>query len=616
MKIDKDNAMLIDIQYVKPRKGEPDYLYIIWKDLKTNEKHLEVVKEPTVEIFFQKPELRNYTYNKNHEFISNLDRKTVKYKDIIFAIAHEMGDVGKQKLQDCFATGNYKALKEFMMYPYVFGADYDIRVLWRYQWMKHFENKTPKVITRGALDIEVDIMESNGDTNPVICPIDLITLIDMETNTSYTFALIGIECVEKDMSMMSSLEKEKEIKRREMYKSRLEQQEYIVNHQDELQKEVHALFDESYPDMKYNFYFYKDERKMLVHLFQLINTLKLDFIQIWNMPFDIPYIKERMEVLGLDPVEIMSHPDFPVKECRFKKDVRNFAVKNKNDWFNLTSYTIFVDQMRNYAAIRKSQQELRSNKLTYIAKRELNDEKLDYSEDGNIKTLSYNNYLKYILYNIKDVLLQCGIENRTTDLETFYATSYKNLTPYESIFKQTVKLRNVQYKSFMGRDIVPGTNINALMYNYEVKQNDSDDDDEDESEFEGALVGNPLLINDFGVKLFNHHTNNIFDYSIDFDMGAFYPSSIIAMNIDPSTLKFKAILDPSQYKCRGGNIPFNGITDIQLVETNSDSFSDDVSKEAFDNFQTGNIISTGVKWMNFPSISEIYNELKLLEGKE
>ena len=81
---------------------------------------------------------------------------------------------------------------------------------------------------------------------------------------------------------------------------------------------------------------------------------------------------------------------------------------------------VFTDQMVNYAAIRKGREELRSTTLNYIGQKELEDEKLDYSEDGNIKTVSYNNYLRYILYNIKDVLLQGGIEQATSDLETYY----------------------------------------------------------------------------------------------------------------------------------------------------------------------------------------------------
>ena len=604
--MDKNKAMLLDIQYVKPNKKNktPDYLYIIWKDLDTGEKHLQIVPEPMMEIYFEKPEFRNHKHNKGYARFEELDKKVVKYKDIIYAIVNDMGEAGQQKLQNYFNTGNYQGLKEFFIYPYVYGADYDIRVWYRQQWLENYDNDRSKVLTKGFLDIEVDTLESIGMPNPLFNPIDLVTVIDSSTNTSYTFALIGVDCPKKNIDEMDEKEKLDYLKKKEMYKNRLRQQEYYSSHVDELEREAHNMFDENYPNMEYKFYFYKDERKMIVHIFQLINKLKLDFIEVWNISFDIPYFIERCKALNLDPAEVICHPDFPVKECRFKKDTINFAVKNKSDFFHCSSYTIFTDQMINYAAIRKGGTELRSTRLTYIAEKEIGDEKLDYSEDGNIKTLSYNNYLKYILYNIKDVLLQGGIESKTTDLETYYLTSYKNITPYESEFKQTVKLRNVQYRSYQSQGLVPGENVNGFLYNHSEKE-----DDDDEPTFEGALVGNPLLIDDFGVELYGHPTNSIFKYSIDFDMSAFYPSTIRAMNIDPSTLIFKMILDSSQYDVRGGDIPFNGITDVQMVKTNSDSFTGDISKEVMDNFQTKNYLYTGNKWLNLPSVNDVYEEI-------
>ena len=608
MKINKDSAMLVDVQYVKANKraGTPDYLYIIWKDLDTGEKYMQPVQEPMMDIYFEKPEYRDHLYNKNYAKLETLDKKTVKAKDIIFAIANDMGDIGRNRLSECFTTRNYSGLREFLIYPYVFGADYDPRVWYRYKWMEAFNNDRAKEVTKGFLDIEVDTFEASGFPNSAVDPIDLVTIIDTSTNQSYTFILMGREYHERDMSDMSDDEKQKEIERGQMYEERHQQENYYYEHQDELLKEAHNLFDESYPGMDYHFYFYKDERKLLVHLFQLINTLKLDFIGIWNMPFDIPYIMERMVALGLDPKEIMCHPDFPVKECYFKKDTINFAIKNKSDAFKLSSYTIFVDQMVIYAAIRKGQQELRSNKLTYIAEREIGDVKLDYSEEGNLKTLGYRNWLKYVLYNIKDVLLQTGIEEKTTDLDTYYMTSYENITPYEGEFKQTVKLRNAQYLFYLKNGMVPGENVNGFMYNNSKEE----DDDDDDVKFEGALVGDPLLIDNFGVKMFGKQTNNIFRFSVDFDMTSFYPSSIFAMNIDPSTLIFKMFLMANNYDVRGGKYKFNGITDTQAVDYNTDTFKDDVAKECIDNFQTRDYITTANKWMNLPSVNQVYDRLK------
>jgi hypothetical protein len=98
-------------------------------------------------------------------------------------------------------------------------------------------------------------------------------------------------------------------------------------------------------------------------------------------------------------------------------------------------------------------------------------------------------------------------------------------------------------------------------------------------------------------------------------MTAFYPSTIFAMNIDPSTLIFKMYLNPNQYDVRGGEIPYHGITDVQMVKENNDSFADDVGKEVMDNFQTGNILSTGHKWMNLPSVNDVFNECMKKLGK-
>lgn len=616
-RIGKEDSMLIDIQYVKPnrRLNQNDFLYIIWKDLKDGKKYLTIIEEPKMDIYFEKLEYRDHTYNKEYGRYEELERRTVKYRDIIYEIANDMGPNGLAKLQNCFSTKNYRGLREFYIYPYVYGADFDIRAWYRYKWMQYYENDKIKEISKGFMDIEVDIMEAVGDPDATYCPIDLVTVIDNETKTSYTFALTGVDYKPKDMKRFTKNQIVEENKKKLMYEHRLKEQEYYSTHIDELKMEAHKMFDESYPGFEYEFYFYTSEEKMLCHLFQLINTLKKDFIEIWNIAFDIPYIINRLKALGLDPAQVMCHKDFPVKECWFKKDNLNFQIKNKSDYFHLSSYTIFTDQMRNYAAIRKGSSELRSNRLTYIAEKEIGDEKIDYSEDGTIKTLSYNNYLLYILYNIKDVLLQYGIENNTNDLETYYITSYYNITPYESEFKQTVKLRCKQYWSYAKQNLVPGENVNAFLANYEEQREADDYDDEDEVEkpkdkFEGALVGNPKLINKFGMKLFGKRTNNIFRYTIDFDMSRFYPSCIAAMNIAPSCLIFKMILDSSQYDVRGGHIPYHGITDVQLIEDNDDSFDGDIAKEVMDNFQTRDYLSFGYKWMNLPSVNEMYDILK------
>lgn len=612
MKVNKDYSMLLDTQYIRGDKknGTPDYLYVIWKDILTGEKKLTAVPEPTMDIYFEKPELRNHNYNKNYEYEKNLYKKNVKYNNIIPEIANEMGPAGKQYLNQIYTTKDFSKLKDFHLYPYVFASDYDIRAFYRMKWLQNLDNQNRKPLTKGFLDIEADSIEIPGFTDPKTCPVDLVTLIDREEMRSYTFALVGQEHKPRDTSLMSKKQRRAEENRIKLYESRHQQEEDLMNNIKGFKKELQEEFSEHYGPIDYNFYFYKDERKLLTHVFQLVNQLKLDFIVVWNISFDIPYMMKRMEVLGMDPKEVMCHPDFPVKTCYFKKDIKNSLPKNKSDYFYNTGYTIWYDQMILYAAIRKSQKELRSNKLTDVARDEIKDNKLDYSEEGNIKYFPYLNYKKYIKYNIKDVLLQFGIEKRTSDLDTLYVSSYKNATPYEQVFKQTLKLRNIQYIDFLSQGLVPGNNINiynAYKSNNQVLSEDEENEDDDTG-FEGALVGNPLLNEKFGMELYGEPSNSIFNYCIDMDMSAFYPHVIYTNNIDPSTLYFKCICDAKQFEPQGGKLKYHGITDKQMVPTNDNSFEGDIAKEIFDNFQTRNWISMGHKWFNLPSVTDVYNE--------
>jgi hypothetical protein len=602
--------------------GTPDCLYTIYKDLTTGEKHVIVMEQPSMPIWFEKEDKINHKYPVDFREKADCDMKVVRYKDIPFEIANHMGDQGKDFLRNVFETKNYKELRMLNTYPYVFGHDYDIRTYYRYAWKERASKDIVPKITKSFLDIECDSFDIAGFPNPESSPIDLVTVIDGEHKRSFTFALVNRPYKELPTSQfalgphLDETVKKKEAYRKEMYESRHAQEKDLMEHQEELKKELHQMFDPSYGYIDFNFYFYEDERQMLVHLFECIHQISPDFLMIWNIGFDIPYILNRMQFLGLNPEEIICDKEFPYKKCYFKKDYKNFDIKNKTDWFNVTSKTVYLDQMELYGAIRKGRDELRSYSLNFVAKKELEDAKLDYSEDGDIKTVGYKNYKRYFIYNIKDVLLQYGIENVTEDCETLYMGTYDNITSYEDNFKQTVTLRNVQYRVYQSMDLIPGANINQILVQKDMEEHPEKYSKKKKADvdFEGALVGNTKLIQKFGKPLYGKRTNYMFKYSIDMDMTAFYPSTIYELNIAPSTLIFKATILADNYTPRGGDIPFHGFTDVQLVKENKDSFKGDIAAEIFDNFQTGNYLSTGHKFLNLPTVTEI--EQELMEIKE
>lgn len=615
--------MLLDVQYVKPNrsKKESDCVYTIWKDLETKEKHVISTTEPVMPIYFEKPDRRNHRYPVDFREKEDLDKVVTKYSEIPFTIAKHMGQPGQDFLRNIFETRNYKDIRMLNTYPYVFGHDYDIRTYYRYEWRKNVGDAVIPDLNKGFLDIECDSFDIRGFANPANSPIDLVTVIDGKEKKTYTFALVGRPYPEnKGLEKMAKIDHkavEKALKyeeyRKKMYESRHAQEQDLMDHVEELKEELHEQFDESYGKFDFNFYFYKDEKKMLVHLFELIHTISPDFLMIWNISFDIPYILNRMKYLGLNPEEIICDKEFLYKNCYFVKDRRNFDIKNKSDHFVCSSKTVYVDQMELYGAIRKGREELRSFSLNYVARNEIGDEKLDYSEDGDIKTVAYRNYKKYFIYNIKDVLLQYGIEREAEDIETLYSGAYDNLTSYPDCFKQTVVLRNVQYRIYQdSMNLIPGANVNQILLqkDMELHPEKYTSKKKKEVDFEGALVGNTRLIRKFGKPLYGKRTNYMFKYSVDMDMTAFYPNTIWVLNICAATMIFKVTIDASQFTPRGGELPYHGITDIQLVKDNKDSFHGDIAGEIFDNFQTGNYLTLGHKFMNLPTITELERRIR------
>lgn len=275
-------CMLTDVQYTKQDKKNkiPDYLYLIWRDLETQEKYLNIIPNPEMTIYFEKKELRTHDYNKSYARLDEVEPKKVRYADIPTAIAEDwLGKDGAIRyFQNIRETNNWGALSNLFLYPYVFGADYDAMSFYRIQWIRNLNNSMPKKLHKGFLDIEVDSIDIPGMPTAEMCPINAVTLIDDWNNDVYTFLLIHSEFKPQG--------KPSDEARLRLYNKQHEDQDDMIEDLDEFNDELHKMFDESYGKLNYHQYFYTDEAKMLVHLFQLIHKLKLDFIGIWNMSFD------------------------------------------------------------------------------------------------------------------------------------------------------------------------------------------------------------------------------------------------------------------------------------------------------------------------------------------
>lgn len=492
-KINSKNLLLINVIYHRPLKENKwkDYCSIIVKDTSTNEKRLVTIENPKMLMYIVKPEFRDYTYCPAYMKLDQCVPKMVEYRNIINEICEVAGEQGESFKKACLAN-NRRALKNIHKFPYVLGTDVNYADYLRTEWALHYHNPNIDTnVTKTFMDIEVDSIDIPGFPSAGSCPVNAVSLVDDEGKTVYVFLLRN----DKNPQIAD-----------------------FEDHIADFKKECHKAYDASYGELEYKFFMFDEDKEinLIQQLFALIHSLKRDFLLIWNMAFDIPFLMKRCENLGYDPADIMCDPDFVQKELYYRKDNFHYDFKTRNDSFTISSYTVFLDQMSQYIKIRKTKGELKSVKLNAIAKEELGDEKLDYSDEANIKTLPYVNYQKFVLYNIKDTLLQLGIERKTHDIDNIFSRALANGTGYASLFSQTILLKNRAYISYFEQGYILGNNRN-VDYSKERDPKKEREEDRDRDKYAGAIVGDPKLNGRVGIELFGKPSRWIFGHVVDFD---------------------------------------------------------------------------------------------------
>lgn len=555
--------MLCDMIYHRPSKITEyhDYMSIVYKDLITGKKELMKIKDPDFTIYEVKEEARTFQSARRYMKEDELIEHRIKYKNLHKEIATIIGERGLKFLSN--HRSSYER-RELFKYPYVLGADIPIETYYRVLWHEQLGNDLKKEITCQFLDIEVNQKHWDGAGIPRHgeCPIDAVTLVDDVANTAYTFLLRV-----PDNPLIDD----------------------FIKNINKFQKQLHEEFDDIYGELTYNIYMFDSELEMLQKLFTLIHSLKRDFIMVWNMSFDIPYIIDRITELGGNPMDIMCHSDFPVQQLYFREDTNTFEFAEKRDYFEISSYTHYIDQLIQYASLRKSQGAVKKVNLGAIAQKELGDTKLDYTDVGNFVEFSYQNYVKYVMYNIKDVLLQMGINRKCKDMTNYYFSVYNSFCGYKDGLKQTVSLRGLVYKELKETHLILGNNVN---YSNGSTAQKSDEDEEEEG-FEGALNGDSMLNANKGLILFGKRSKFVFGSCIDLDFSAMYPNSICSFNIFAECMIGKLIITGCESRL---------------------TYSDDAGKEYVEDITSGTPLFTGQKWFDLPSFEELHCQVQQRMG--
>ena len=275
---------------------------------------------------------------------------------------------------------------------------------------------------------------------------------------------------------------------------------------------------------------YDDELVMLNDLFGYINHEQPDFVLAWNMAFDIPFIIDRIKRLGVDPKEIICPQNIPAKykRCSYNIDQRAVATEfaEKGDYADITSYSVYLDQLIQFASRRKGRAKFRSYSLDSIGDEVAGVRKLDYHDiAANIQDLPYNDYRTFVKYNMMDVIVQYCIEFKSEDIPYIFNKALLNGTQYRKVHRQTVYLTNrasIMFKGF--GDFVLGNNNNKYKDHSNVKS------------YEGAFVAEPTKVADSIKDNINGRPIMRASNAVDFDFTRLYPSIQQEYNMAPNTL--------------------------------------------------------------------------------
>ena len=242
----------------------------------------------------------------------------------------------------------------------------------------------------------------------------------------------------------------------------------------------------------------KDEMRLLSVFLNFWTKLDPDIVTGWNVEgFDIPYLVNRItKLLGEKECKRLS-PFGWIKTREITKFNRTEIM------YELTGIST-LDYLQLYKKFTYSQQE--SYRLDHIAFLELGERKLDYSEMENLNQLHKLDYQKFIDYNIKDVAIVDGLEDKMKLIEMALAIAYDAKVNYDDVFGQVGMWDTLIHNHLLARNIV----IPPKERTFKGAQ------------FAGGYVKEPQI--------------GMHNWVMSFDLNSLYPHLIMQYNISPETL--------------------------------------------------------------------------------
>ena len=390
--------------------------------------NLRVIEHYKRPFWITKEPYRRHKQKKESEEIVKLNKYTSTQSRLPKEIGARLGNgyIGVKTMRDVVSSS------------YLYGCDVDSKTFLKKAYMDRYPDlvSTYQVAT---LDIETDTIE--GDI--AIISISMNDKIYTAINKKY---LTGQKNVEKQLRYMF----EKHIPKTKITK-----------------------------DIKIEYEILDNEMQLIKGTLKKAHEWKPDFIAIWNLDYDIPYMLKVCKRYGVDPKDIFSDPTLPenlryfkYKEGQKKRVTESGVFKPINpeeQWHVVDCPATFywIDAMSSHRYIRVGGKSMPGGySLDNILKSELGDkfQKLKFKSDEteNIQGIEWHQYmlknkpLEYIIYNQWDNISMLQLDEHTKDLSNTLPL-LSGVSSFDIFNSGPKRIIDAMHFFYLERDIVLGT---------------------------------------------------------------------------------------------------------------------------------------------------------------
>lgn len=264
----------------------------------------------------------------------------------------------------------------------------------------------------------------------------------------------------------------------------------------------------------------RDEANLLDRFLEYYGFNMPDVITGWNTKFfDIPYLVNRINKI-MDAKDVKRMSPWGRVNPRTTK-----IMGNDNKFYELVGVQQ-LDFMDVFKKFGYSYGQLASYRLDHVAFVVLGENKLDYSEHGNLYTLYKEDHQKFIDYNIRDVELVQRMMEKTGLMQLTMTIAYKGGVNFEDAFGTTAIWDSFIYRILNKQKVAVPPKV--------MKP---------KSSYPGGYVKEPHV--------------GAHDWVTSFDLNSLYPNIIIQWNMSPETVVDGIVPDISVESMLEGNAPYD-----------------------------------------------------------